>query len=116
MPNCECFQPVYPFRATLRTDTSTDDNPAESFEDTTTGVPVKITPTSGQETYRGRQLEAKVDYVVETPYRSGVEPKQRLAMTGGIYDGRLLNISQVHPIHIPGQSPKLELYCTELVT
>lgn len=116
MPKCECVNPVYQFRGTLKTDTSTDDDPAESFTSTVAGMPLNVTPTSGQESYRGRTLEARVDYVIETPYRSGVEPKQRIEMTSGIYSGRLLNISQVHPIQKPGQMPTLELYCTELIT
>jgi len=114
MPKC-CEPVSYPNIATLQTDTSTDDNPAESFVATVAGMPIKVTAISGDETWRGRQLESHIDYVVETPWRTGVTSKQRLAMSGGIYDGRTLNIEYAKPLQLPGHPPKLELYCTERI-
>lgn len=116
MLKCKTANPIYRFRGTLQTDTSTDDNPAESFTTTVADMPLNVVPIGGQETYRGRQLEANVDYVIETPYRSGVDPKQRIKMTSGIYNGQLLNIERVHRLHQDGSRPTLELYCTELDT
>jgi len=109
-----CSAPTYPFRAKLQTDTATDDNPAESFANTVVNMPVDIVAISGQETFRGRTLESNVDYVVTTPYRKGVDPKQRIVPTTGIFKDKTLNIEHVHPIQKPGTRPTLELYCTEL--
>ena len=116
MPKCsQCLEmPLYPFTANIQEDTSDAGERLEEFTATVTGMPVNVTPISGQASWRGRQLESVADYVVETPYRSGVDPRKRIALAGGIYNGINLNIKFIHPVHKPGMMPVLELFCTEL--
>jgi len=75
-----------------------------------------ITAISGDETYRGRQLMANVDYVVETFKSIAVGPSDRVTVTAGLFSGRTLNIKQVRPRQEPGQPAMYELYCTERVS
>lgn len=79
------------------------------------GVPCKITSIGGDSTYRGRMLEGRQTHVVEMQYVAGVTDTMRLSVTGGIFVGRYLNISEVRIIEKNGRARKLELYCGERV-
>ena len=78
-------------------------------------IPCRIKAVSGGESYRGRQLEPKIKFVVEMNFIPGVLPTMRFVPTGGLFDGRILNIAAALPRERPGEPTKLELDCTELV-
>lgn len=107
-----------PYResVTIKTEDSVDGSPAPTFGTTLyEGVPCEISATSGNETYRGRQLEAHVDYVVTMQFMEGLKPDMRLEVNGGIYDGRILNIANVLPQVFRGRALTMDLYCREQV-
>jgi hypothetical protein len=79
-----------------------------------TGWPCKVTTVSGDSSYRGRMLEAQVNYVVEGQYYAGITPTMRLSMTGGIHSGKVFNIATIRTIEGNGKARKLELYCEGL--
>ena len=116
MPKCAYANPTYRDRAKLMADTSTDDNPAELFTVSVPGMACNIMTMGGGETYRGQQLEATITHIVETPYRSGIKADMRLEVVGGIYDGRVFNISLVQPYRKPNVMPYIALHCKERET
>ena len=65
----------------------------------------------GDETYKGRILEAHLTHVVEMQWIDGLEPNQRLYVTGGIHAGRYLNVQYVRPLEGGGRARKAELQC-----
>ena len=105
---------------TIQRDSSAAGSPQEDF----TGaalyehVPCDIKVISGDESYRGRQLEAHISAVVEMQYLENVTPKMRLSVEGGMMNGRTLNVVEVRPMDLDGKgrAPKLELYCRELTS
>jgi len=103
-------------RATLQQDSSNDDDPECDFtgDALVTNYACSIVCTTGQETWRGRKLESRVDYVVVGRVVDGVTPDMRLSITGGLYNGKTLNIDTVKTVQMRGK-PSLEMYCTELV-
>ena len=113
MPKCCFVNPTFNDRLDLYSDTSTDDNPAEVFTISTTGMPGHIRTINGDETYRGQQLEAHLTHVVETPWRSSITADMRMTVVGGIYNGQVLNIEAVRPKRKPNCPPFIELYCKE---
>ena len=78
-------------------------------------VPCKVVIVSGDETYRGRQLEPHLSHVVELFYMNGIKPDMRLKVIGGTTVGSTLNIAYVKVLDHDGRKKKLELYCRELV-
>lgn len=100
----------------IQQDTSADGASAEDFsgDPLFADVPCKITLIGGDESYRGRQLEAHVSAVVEMHDLPGIKPTMRLDVTGGFCDGRVFNIQSVRPKDYDGRVPMLELYCREL--
>lgn len=114
MPNTCCANPIFNDRVNIQTDTSVPSSQTESFATSTPGIPCNVVTVSGDETYRGRQLEAHLTHVVEMRFRSGITPMMRLVVAGGIYNGAVLNIQSVRPVRKPGKMPLLELYCREL--
>lgn len=74
-------------------------------------VPCEIESIGGNESYRGRQLEAHVDYVVKMHNLDGIQPDMRLKVTGGTFKGSELNIGNVRPANYRGKSLELELFC-----
>lgn len=113
---CDCSAPVFPDRATIQQKSEAAGNPIEDFSGTPfkSGMPCNITTVTGEETYRGRQLEAHISHVVEMRWFDGVLPTMRLSVTGGIYKDRVLNIRYVKPVRKPGKMPMQWLYCEEL--
>jgi len=80
-------------------------------------VPCDIRVISGDETYRGRQLEAHINAVVEMHALPGILPSMRLSVTAGHMVGRTLNIQHVRPVDLErGRLPKVELYCREVAS
>ena len=117
MPKAACCKPVFfPDRAEIQQDSSTADNPSQTWTGKAfkESLPCKVTDTSGDETFRGRQIEAHISHVVECRYFSGVTPSMRLYLTGGIYNGRTLNIEYVKIVREAGKIPLQWLYCKEL--
>lgn len=78
------------------------------------GVPCRVEIVSGDETYRGRQLESHLSHVVEMQRLPGIKPDMRLNMTGGNYAGRKLNIVYVRDLTGDGPLQRQQLYCREL--
>lgn len=115
MPNQCCYNPAFNDRVNIEDDVATGDNNAEVFGDSVTGIPCTIVTVSGDETYRGRQLEPHISHVVEMRFRSGISAAMRLVAAGGIYNGRTLNIVSVRPVR-RSNVPYLELYCRELAS
>ena len=74
-------------------------------------VPCQITSRGGNESYRGRVLEAHLTHIVESQWIDGVLPSMRLYVTGGIHTGRYLNIAYAQPVEGNGRARKLELQC-----
>lgn len=100
----------------IQRDTSADGNPIpEHVTALYRAVPCQITTTAGDETFRGRQLEARTSHVIECHYLRGILPSMRAVVRGGLYEGRTLNITAVKPLdQTRGQVAKLWLYCDEL--
>lgn len=105
-------------RVEIQSNQAADHDPEEDF----TGDPVfrrwpcRIIATGGDETFRGRQLESHVDYVLEGWHTAGIKPSMRCEVTDGIPLGAVLNIEWVK--HIPqtdGRPAQTWLYCRELV-
>ena len=102
-------------RANIQQDTSTDDSPAQVWTGTplVTNYPCHIQAVGGDESYRGRQLETHVDYVVEGSFTDGVTSKMRLYVTSGFHKAKTPNIDHVREIK-DQKGRRLEMYCTEL--
>jgi len=101
---------------TIQKDSSADGTLTPDYSSSlVTGVPCAVTHVKGQETYRGRQLEALVDYVVETRYRSDITTLMRVSVTGGLYSGQTMNIVAVQPMQFSkGRPPMLMLLCRQV--
>jgi hypothetical protein len=112
----DAFSPWFPDRCDIQQDSSTPDNPAPDFSGTPFkgNVPVRFIPTSGDETFRGRQLEAGVVGVAEMRYVRGVVPTMRLKLLTGVYKDRLLNITYAVPVQQQNAPPLLMLKLGEL--
>jgi hypothetical protein len=105
-------------RANIQQDSSNADNPSQTFTGSplVANWPCQIIPTGGDESYRGRQLESTVDYVVTGRAVDGVLSDNRLYVTAGLHKGKTLNIDTVHYKWDRQNTPILELYCTEKTT
>lgn len=106
-------------RVNIQQNSAADHDPEEDFTGTAflSDWPCRIIATSGEETFRGRQLEAHVDYVIEGWYTADIKPTMRCLVTAGIPLSAKLNIEYVH--HIPqtgGKPAQTWLYCRELVS
>lgn len=77
-------------------------------------VPCNIATISGDETWRGRQLEAHVSHVVTMHDFPGITPKCRLNVIGGYTAGQRLNVMYVRPKNFDGRIQYQEVYCREL--
>jgi SPP1 family predicted phage head-tail adaptor len=69
-----------------------------------TNEPCEFIPTGGNESMRGRQLEASVKAVVTVRYRSGYNIRQSLTL-----DGTRYGITHINPVG--GINRYLELFC-----
>lgn len=72
--------------------------------------PCRITPVSGGETYRGRQIEATATHLIEGRWFEGYSPTMRL------YDevnSRYLNIQRI--FDRDGTRQNIEVHATEVV-
>lgn len=102
-------------RGIIRPDTRATNDPQPSYTTALySDVPCEIAAVGGVETFRGRQLEAGVDYVVTCHYLPNVEPTMQFEVTGGIFDGRLLNIARILPQVNRGRATLMDLYCSSL--
>ena len=105
-------------RITISSDARAAGSEVPAFTTTlATAVPCGITETKGEETYRGRSLEAGVDFVVEMGYSDDlatISATDQLAVTGGIYNGKTLNViwPRIHRMK-QGKPPMIELFCKE---
>jgi head-tail adaptor len=78
-------------------------------------VPCSIMTKSGDETFRGRQLEAHLSHVIEMRMYPGVKAMMRLIDRGRL-PGRVYNVVHVREIDTDdnGRRNMLQLYCEEL--
>jgi head-tail adaptor len=104
-------------RCHIQQDSSNDDNPTATWtgDAFVRNWPCSVQPIGGDESYRGRQLEAHVDYVVEGRWVDGVKAEMRLYVASGFHRGKTLNIDNAREFKDRG-GRRLELYCTELVS
>jgi head-tail adaptor len=102
-------------RARLQQDSSNTDDPTPTWTGTPVikNYPCNIQAVGGDETYRGRQLETHVDYVVEGRFFDGITSKMRWYVTAGFHKGKTLNINHVREFR-DHKGRRLEMYCTEL--
>lgn len=114
MPKCECVNPIFMDRADVEQVTSPVGNPELTYETFKTNIPGRLISIGGDETFRGKQLEAKISHVYECRYVPGVVATMRLRMTAGIFKGRVLNIDFANIVRKPGTVPMYELRCVEL--
>ena len=105
-------------RANIQQDSSNADTPTQDYTGSplVANWPCQIIPTGGDESYRGRQLESTVDYVVTGRAVDDVLADNRLYITAGMHKGKTLNIDVVHYKLDKQNTPILELYCTEKTT
>lgn len=105
----------YRNRATIQRRSEADGESAPTWGTSViTGYPCKITTISGQETYRGRQMEAGITHVVEgRRLSSAITSKDRLSITAGTHSGKTLNIKAVHNVIDRRGKEQLEMYCAE---
>lgn len=61
-------------RITMKQDTSTDDQIDPTYTNFRTGIPCNIVPVTGGERYRGKQLQAETDHLIETRWVSEYKP------------------------------------------
>lgn len=100
----------------IHPDTRDDNDPQPVYTTTLySDVPCEITAVGGGETYRGRQLEANVDYVIRCHTLENVAPDMQFEVTGGPYRGKTLGISRVLPGVFRGRAMMMDLYCSEKV-
>jgi len=108
----------YRERITIQQDGSNAGDPDPDYTGTAfaAAVPARVISTDGEETFRGRQLDPSVRYVVQMHYRDGVTPDMRVKVTSGVYKGNILNIGWVKRVpYTDGKPPQTWLYCTELI-
>lgn len=102
--------------ATIERDEADDGDQQPDYQTWKQGVPCSIATVSGDETYRGRQLEAHLTHVVELHRIPGLEANMRLRVTGGHFAGRYLNIAYVRDLIEDATPVRTQLYCRELET
>jgi hypothetical protein len=102
-------------RVTIQTDASADGEPTAAYTGThRRNWPCNITATGGTETFRGKQLETGISYVVEGWYLAGIKADMRLSVTAGLFKGRTINIESVQNQSFSrGQPAKVLLFCKE---
>lgn len=88
-------------------DIGSDDN---SFTDFLRNYPCNIEPVGGQESYRGKQLEATVTHVITGRRVQGAQPTMRLYEP---VDERYFNIVRI--LDIRGRRHDIEIHATEAV-
>ena len=119
MPS-KCCIPFYPDDVKVLQDSSNADEDTPSILAGTylASWRCMIRAVGGDETYRGRQFEEHVDYVLEGPFTSGITAEMQIYVTSGrgIFDGRYINITNVRPKQEPGMMKMLEIYGTELAS
>ena len=78
-------------------------------------VPCSITTVSGDESFRGRQLESHLTHVIEMHTYPEITATCRLTDRGRLA-GRHFNVRQVRPLDVDksGRRQMLQLYCEEL--
>lgn len=89
-----------------------DEAPVYTGENFATSVPAEIESVSGQETYRGRQLEAGVNYVVRMRYLAGLLPTMRVVPADGPFNALTFDVRYVQNLpYRRGHTPETWLYC-----
>jgi SPP1 family predicted phage head-tail adaptor len=72
-----------------------------------TNYPAKWMPVAGQETVRGRSVEAGVSTVFTIRYQTGITPEMRVVHSSGTY-------GIVHAKQIEGRQRYIELHCKKV--
>ncbi len=102
-------------RVTIQRDSSNPDSPEPDYTGAplVTDWPCEIAAVKGYERWRGRQIEAHIDYVVTGRKLPGVKSSMRGTVTYGDFTGRILNIESERIVR-GTQGIRHELDCTEL--
>lgn len=115
---CKC-PTLYKDRITWQRDTSADGAQVPDYSGTVAAnVPCSIRQITGDETFRGTQLESHIDYVVEMLYQESVggslKPTDRGVVQTGALNGKVLNVQWVkyHGVR-DGMLPISEVFCRE---
>ena len=98
-------------------DSSNDGDETPVFTSTAfaTDIPAQIESVSGTETFRGRQLEAGVNYVVTIRYLAAIKPTMRVSVTAGTFTGLTFDIRYVkHQPYQRGRLPETWLMCGDV--
>ena len=104
---------------TWKQDNSAAGDPIPSYGATlSSNLPCYIRQISGAETFRGRQLQSRVDYVVEHAYYSGIGSSlaatDRGSVTAGIYNGKTMHVEWINNLPLDAGRPGItEVFCTE---
>ena len=98
-------------------DSSNDGDETPVFTGTAfaSGLRVQIESVSGNESFRGRQLEAGINYVVMLRYLAAITPTMRVSVTQGVFTGLVMDIRYVQ--HLPykqGKLPETWLFCGDV--
>ena len=112
-----CCRKVHRDRITIQQDSSFagDQDPDYSGAEFAVLVPCTVKSVKGQESYRGQQLAASVDYVIELWRYPGITPDMRVVISGNVGDGKTANIEYVKEIAEPGVPMETWIFCRELV-
>lgn len=112
----------YRDRVSIRRDTANAGDELPTYTEVFRGVPCNIIHTSGDESFRGRQMEGRTDYVVEVPFDMALSgdlvPSSVLMVedSSGFVGGEILNIAHVQIKRKPGMPHEFWVYCRELTT
>ncbi len=101
---------------TIQQDSSTDADIAPIFTGNpfAQDVPARVLSVNGQETYRGQQLTAEVEFVVEMWHLADVTPEMRVIVDEGINSGKTLEVKYVKNRENDGHPQETWLFCSEL--
>lgn len=94
-------------RITVKVETTAQDaagQPIVTLTNWLVDEPASFEPISGNETSRGRQVEAGIRAIFIVRYRSGYTPEMQIS-----FDGQLYGIVHVH--RVEGKTRYLELHC-----
>ena len=95
--------------------TANDPDPDYTGSATVEELLAEVSPVHGQEKFRGKQIQADIEWIVEVRYREDLNATDRVDVVGGPYNGRILNIESLVPVRREAEPMMLELHCKELL-
>jgi len=106
---------VFSDQITIQQDSSSDGAEVADFTGTAfaSAIPCRVVDVRGYESYKGRQLTAQTEYLVDLWHYPGILPDMRVSVTAGLHAGKTLNITHVQDSHKDGTPPITVLVCSE---